>query len=130
MARKRKRKGTENYGVIESEHLAPLMKERYPHVDSLTIEYSYVDFNEHQPPAPGARSFPPDSRAFFKIKCPYRECVKGGHELTEAISNMLRNREPEDSGEVVCMGWQDRERIGSHRCRLKMIYNAKATYID
>jgi hypothetical protein len=92
MARKRKGTGKEKYGVIESEHLAPLMKELYPHVGSLTIEYEYEDFDGGQPPAPGARNFPPDSQAFFKIKCPYRECVKGGHDLTKAISNMLRNQ--------------------------------------
>ena len=127
MTRKKGEKGEEDYIVKQ---LAPLLKDRHPYVKAVRIEYSYEDFNGHEPPEPGVKKFSPESQAYFKVKCPYRECVKGGHDLNEAISKVFKKRETEASGEVVCMGWQDRERIGSHNCRLKMVYKVKVTYID
>jgi len=58
------------------------------------------------------------------------ECIAGGFDLSDAVSDVVVTRRDESSGTILCKGWQDRERLNQHRCFLEMKYKITATYKD
>jgi hypothetical protein len=56
--------------------------------------------------------------------------VDGGHDLTGPIDEMIGEHGAECSGTIRCQGWQDRERIGKHRCWCELTYTVKCVYND
>jgi hypothetical protein len=53
----------------------------------------------------------------LRIRCRLqRECVDGGLDLYEPVLTMVKRGEHERTFRENCQGWQDRERIGQHRC--------------
>lgn len=107
---------------------AGYIKDRYPRVKILILELNYKDTNGLAQPFHKSYSLTPENSAFFKYNCPYRECIEGGHDLTQPISDMLKNNKVECSGKISCQGWQDRERIGKHRCLCELTYKVTVTY--
>ena len=107
---------------------AGYIKDRYAQVKSLSFHLTYVDPDNSYPSCTEIRTRDPSHSAHFKLRCPHRECLYGGHDLTDIIHDMLTNRESEQSGSVVCQGWQDRERLYRHRCLLALDYKVSATY--
>ena len=47
-------------------------------------------------------NFFPDSYALFRIDCLNKECVDGGFDLTQVISEMIRNRKKTSKGNLSC----------------------------
>ena len=131
-----RRKGGKKPDVYEQQklaywreyHEAPLIKERFPSLTSLSIRMDFENPDWGGNPSPKQENFGPESRAFFKVQCPHWECIEGGFNLSYAVSELVNKRLEETKGTTTCQGWQDRERIGQHRCLLIMNYKITASY--
>jgi hypothetical protein len=109
---------------------AGYMKDRYPQVAVLTLELTYEDPDAWSQTHVVTRVREPKHSASFKLACPQRECVRGGHNLTDVIRTLIHNGEHEAAGEMVCMGWQDQERVNHYRCRWILHYKVTVNYLD
>jgi hypothetical protein len=49
-------------------------------------------------------NFTPGSYAFFVVNCLRQDCVDGGFDLTQVVTNMIRNRRIEVKGSLSCTG--------------------------
>jgi len=113
----------------EAYRLASTMKQRHPRLVSLSIDMNFkADEDWKSDPKSQQETYGPDSKAFFEVKCPYHECIRGGFNLMSAVSDMVAKSDVEATGELICQGWQDRERVNKHRCLLKMTYRITASY--
>jgi hypothetical protein len=74
----------------------------FPEVADIIMNMTY---NQH-----GAKSilrtfhFTPNSYAFFIVNCLRKDCVDGGFDLTQVITEMIRNRRAEVKGSLSCKG--------------------------
>jgi hypothetical protein len=75
---------------------------RFPEVASITMNMTY---NQK-----GAISilrtfhYTPSSYAFFMVNCLRKECIDGGFDLTQVITEMIRNRRVDAKGALSCKG--------------------------
>jgi len=101
--------------------------DRYPSIKAIEMKLSFLDPNdilkdkEH-------RRLTPESSAVVEVNCNSHECVGGGFDLTSEIKRIVEESRAEASGSKVCEGWQDRERIGKHRCHCHLDYRIECTY--
>lgn len=109
---------------------APLMKDKFPTLASLSIDMTFQEPDWGKNPEPRNQSFGPESKAFFDMECPYVECISGGFDLSSAVSKLVDSGDTELPGTITCQGWQDIERIKKHRCLLKMEYKITAIYAN
>jgi len=134
MARKRRRlREVHERRWWERYSRAEPIKDMYPKIKELTIRLRFPDPDPVDPdPArrlsEKVRNFGPHDTAFFEFKCPLIECVDGGFNLTDSVSQLIEKKQPESSGERICQGWQDEERINKHRCLCKLNFTISATY--
>ena len=112
-----------------AEDRARLLKDIFPTVASLAIcmTFKYQD-SLLTNPATIDKRFAPEDKAFFKVQCPDGECINGGFDLSRVVSKLISARVNETNGTSTCKGWQDRERVGTHRCLLTMNYTIRAVY--
>ncbi len=101
---------------------------QFPNVSQITIKAAFIDFDERTNPEPQTLLFFPESKAFFEIECPFRECVMGGFDLSIEVKNCIASKSAIYNEEKTCSGWQDRERINKHSCRLKAIFKIEVEY--
>lgn len=105
-----------------------LIKDRYPNVMSITFQMNYKDPDGLASPSYKEKSFKEDDSAYFNFNCPYRECIKGGHDLNSVVSGILQDNINEYTRNSTCQGWQDRERINKHRCLGELNYKIIVKY--
>lgn len=133
MRRKRKKKldiyEQQKQGYWRAYDRALLIQDKFPMLASLSIDMAFENPDWGSNPSPKQKDFGPEDKAFFEIQCPDGECIKGGFNLSDAVSKLVNGHLEEASGTIICQGWQDRERIGQHRCLLKMKYKITATYV-
>lgn len=127
-----KKKKTAEQRAAEIKHLrmmtAGFIKDRYPFVKTIQLCLEFHDSESGREESKETRNLLPEHSALFELPCGYWECVQGGFDLGAPIDTMLTKRQPSISGELVCQGWQDRERIEKHRCLRKLIYRVNAEY--
>ncbi len=109
-------------------HRSPLLKEKYPKVTSISVEMSFKDSDGKCDFESKKEIYSQESKAFFKIECPYRECVSGGFNFSFDIDKLVTSHLDKLDGTITCQGWQDKERIGKHRCFLELNYTISAKY--
>jgi len=108
---------------------SPLLKEQYPEVTDLIVEMSFKKYdNWGSNPEPRQEKYSQESKAFFKIACPHRECVSGGFDFSSAIDELVTSHLDKLDGTMTCQGWQDKERINKNHCFLKLDYTISAKY--
>jgi hypothetical protein len=130
MSRKKKTSDFSQYLEHKEFTEAGHIKERYPQVAGFALELAYVDPDGWSPTRVVPIVRKPQDKAYFKFTCPQRECVRGGHDLTTVIKTLIHDGEHEASGEMVCMGWQDQERVNHFRCLWMLQYKVTVTYHD
>lgn len=75
---------------------------RFPEVASIIMNMTYKQN--------GAKSilrtfhFTPESYAFFVVNCLRQDCVDGGFDLTQVITEMIRSRKADAKGALSCNG--------------------------
>lgn len=107
---------------------APSLKDRYPAVEQLMLELTFVDGSGSSQHSPQTHIFGPGARGYFEVACPFSSCTGGGFDLSAVVADVLSHREREAAGKLSCRGWQDRGRAGEHRCLLELRYRVSASF--
>jgi len=107
---------------------APSLREQFPQVEQVALELTFTDPTGVGKHSPQVHTFGPAARAYFEVPCPCSACLSGGFDLSAVMSDMLARRAGTVSGKSSCQGWQDRGRVGEHRCPLQLSYRATASY--
>jgi hypothetical protein len=107
---------------------APSLKEQFPEVEQLVLQLTFADSRGSSRHSPQTHIFGPAARGYFEVPCPFSSCTSGGYNLSLVISDMLSRRRRSVSGRLICHGWQDRGRVGEHRCLLELRYQVSASY--
>jgi hypothetical protein len=107
---------------------APAFRDRFPRVVSLVIEMSFKESEWGATSALKRRSYDSTSKAFFEEECLYHDCIDGGFDLSEPVSDLIKSGNQSSSSFLICQGWQDEARLGRHMCLLTMKYTIKVTY--
>ncbi len=107
---------------------SPLLKEKYPQVADIIVEMIFKNPDSGGNPKLEPMEYSQESKAFFKIECPYRECVSGGFNFSFDIDKLVTSRLDKLDGTITCQGWQDKERINKHGCYLELNYTISAKY--
>ena len=91
-----------NQEVMRQRREAGSVATCFPEVASIIMKMTYKQN--------GARSilrtfhFTPNSDAFFVVNCLRQDCVDGGFNLTQVITEMIRNRRVDSKGALSCKG--------------------------
>ncbi|MDA8240340.1 MAG: hypothetical protein M0Z67_08220 [Nitrospiraceae bacterium] len=82
---------------------AGFMDTQFPEVAGIVISMIY---NQRgiQKSLPRVVNFFPGSYALFRVDCLSKECVDGGFDLTQVITEMIRNRRKAARGDLSCEG--------------------------
>lgn len=106
------------------------LKERYPQVSSIKIDVHFKDADVWPgDPDPKVLNFAPEQKAFFLMRCPYRECVRGGFDFSSGVQEAINSPSFSSEGRVTCDGWQDEQRINRHRCSLAASYKVSVEHL-
>jgi hypothetical protein len=81
---------------------APMMRTRFPGVDSLQLDFTFSDRADFLP-SPQVAVFHPPAPAYFHFICPYSDC-DGEFNLSTQVDSALSSRAPQSSGQVRCTG--------------------------
>ena len=84
----------------------PLIRARYPGLDSVRIEFEFSDRGKFVP-ASQLMAFHPSAPAFFCFACPFGDC-DGEFDLTSVIDLTARSGQQQANGEVRCVGTRHR----------------------
>ena len=105
-----------------------LTEDRYPKIEAIKFEMNYIDPDLLT--APHSKNYIryPSQSAYFFFDCPYYECVDGGHDLTSIVEKMNDECIKEQTGRLVCQGWQDKNRINKNRCLCELNYKIIIDY--
>jgi hypothetical protein len=76
---------------------------QFPEVAGIVIRMNYSQ-RGIQKSLPRVINFFPGSYALFRIDCLNKECVDGGFDLTQVITEMIRNRSKAAKGDLGCEG--------------------------
>jgi hypothetical protein len=88
--------------IMEQKRAAGSVAAHFPEVANIVMNMTY---NQK-----GAKSilrtfnFTPGSYAFFIVNCLRQDCIDGGFDLTQVITEMIRNRRVGGKGTLSCKG--------------------------
>ncbi|MFH1063380.1 MAG: hypothetical protein V1747_10945 [Candidatus Omnitrophota bacterium] len=103
---------------------APSISVAYPNTKSIEISIQFTDPDDKNQFTKNM-TYKPDSKAYFQYDCPYRECINGGYDFKNLIEKAIQAPDRQAQEELACQGWQDRERINTHRCLLEALVTVK-----
>ncbi len=106
------------------------IRDKFPTLKSLDICMDYENPDWGGNPKADQHKYSQESKAFFEIKCPHRECVSGGFNLFSEVCSLIESGHEKATGTITCQGWQDIQRINQHHCFLELNYKIVASYID
>ncbi len=109
---------------------APKMSNDFPNVDKLLVNLSFHHHDGKPCCEPKQLFFFPEHKAFFELKCPLWECVKGGFNFSKVVRDTINNRQLSGKTSIQCPGWQDRDRFHKHKCLLQADVEIEVTYKD
>ena len=102
---------------------SPLLKDLHPSVESVTVRYRFENDDWK------IMKISPTNRFYFHIPCASYTCIHGGHNLTGDIRSTIVSKSESQSGESMCGGWEDAERVGKFHCFLKLFYEIEVKYL-
>jgi hypothetical protein len=79
----------------------------YPQLDSLQLEFTFIDATDFLP-SPQATEFHPPAPAYFCFACPYSDC-DGEFDLTSQVQTAVTSHTPRTPGKVQCTGKRHRD---------------------
>jgi hypothetical protein len=82
---------------------AGFMVNKFPQVASIVISMMYSQ-RGIQKSLPRVVNFFPGSYALFRIDCLNKECIEGGFDLTQVITEMVRHGRKATKGDLSCEG--------------------------
>jgi hypothetical protein len=105
------------------------LAKKFPELKSLTMEFEYLNAAGE----PRNRNIkytvnPTFAKSVFRLDCVNSDCVCGDFDLSEAITQVFRDRQASVSGEMRCQGWLDQSKINSRRCHMILRYKLSLEY--
>jgi hypothetical protein len=82
---------------------AGFMVAQFPEVASIVVNMTYNQRGILKS-LPRVVNFFPGSYALFRVNCLNKECVDGGFDLTQIITQMVGNRKEASKGDLSCEG--------------------------
>ena len=76
---------------------------QFPEVAGIVIKMMYHQ-RGLQKSFPRVVNFFPGSYAFFRVDCLNKECIEGGFDFTQVITEMIKNRTEAAKGDINCEG--------------------------
>jgi len=107
---------------------ASRLHERFPKLELLVIDLTFIDVRRMGRFSPQMRSFSGSAKAFFAIACPRTLCLDGGFDLDPIVLAMLSTKATTSNGTLECGGWMDPTRAENTRCLLRVHYRLGARY--
>lgn len=107
---------------------ASAIKELFPKVALLIVKYTFYADGGAKMIKNDKTEYKPQDKAFFRINCVQRECVKGGYDLLTVIADILNANQENRHDRLFCKGWQDMERIGKYHCLYELHYDITVQY--
>jgi hypothetical protein len=94
----------------------------YPQFASLKLEFVFAESNpEIVAPTPHLLVMHPPTQGYFVFACPCADC-DGDFDLTSAVAELARSREPKAHGNLKCGGQRIRDKNGRAPCDLTLRY--------
>jgi hypothetical protein len=109
---------------------APSIRERFPQVEQLILEFTFTDLEGIGSYSPQMHSLAAAAKAYFAIPCPRTLCLDGGFDLESLVRAMLKGKQDVSIGTLICEGWLDPARKANSRCGLRLDYQFKARYFE
>jgi hypothetical protein len=106
------------------------LRERFPGVEQLVAEMSFVDMKELGIYSAQMRSLSPSAKAFFAVACPRTLCLEGGFDLDAVVAKMIAGGKTSATGTLQCAGWIEPSRAQHARCLLRLSYRIRVAYLD
>jgi hypothetical protein len=86
---------------------AGLVSNLSPNVLSIAVLITYYKKLSNSVLMVRTVNFFPTSYAYFYMECIMKECVNGGFELTQVITNLIKKHKNSGMGKMVCNGKND-----------------------
>ena len=103
--------------------LTPLMRDRYPTMTSLQLDFDFSD-DEKFSPAPQVIVLHPPARAYLIFACPYGDC-DGEFNLAPAVDELVNSGASRDHGQLRCSGRRTSGRAAHGACCLVLEYQLR-----
>jgi hypothetical protein len=81
-----------------------LISEHFPKVSSIVIDVTNSNGKINPITVLRTLNFWPNSYAYFNIECLSYGCLKGGFDLSQVITMMIKSHKDSGEGELVCGG--------------------------
>ena len=80
---------------------APSLKDRFPAVEQLVLELTFVDPRASSRHSPQTHIFGPGARGYFEVACPFSSCTGGGFDLSAVVADLLSHGDRAAVGKLV-----------------------------
>ncbi|MBT8143420.1 MAG: hypothetical protein KJO55_01895 [Gammaproteobacteria bacterium] len=118
---------TETVGLAQLDD-AETVGQVFPGLRHLAVNMSIRAPDHEIEPSLTNRSFGPQSRAYFNFRCKNVECVDGGFDLRDEVSQAVTEGRCDATGRRVCQGWRNAEMAGHQRCYFELNFKIHLSY--
>jgi hypothetical protein len=94
-------------------------------IREIRLDFKFDDNFEYSR-KPYSAVLKPTDKIFYAVDCINGTCTDGYIDISTDLYDLVRSNKKEISGVKTCEGWQDRERIGKHKCLAKVSYKITA----
>src|SRR5262245_40894343 len=105
---------------------APSLRDRFPGIEQLVAELSFIDTKRMGHYSAQMRSYSPAAKAFFAIPCPRTLCLDGGFDFDAIVEDLITSRRSAVAGTLECAGWIVPSREERANCCLQLSYAIRA----
>jgi len=107
---------------------AASVRERFPGLEALVVEMTFIDDKALGIYSPQLRRFSPAAKAFFGIACPRTLCLDGGFHLDAIVADLRERGATETTGRLGCEGAIHAAGLEHAPCRLQLDYRLELVY--
>lgn len=86
---------------------ASLVSDRFPKVSGMVIHMTYYQRVSELVLMERTVNVSPGDHAYFNMECMTKDCINGGFDLEQVISDMIRHHKKSGKGKLVCNGEND-----------------------
>jgi len=86
---------------------AGLVSDRFPKVSGMVIHMTYYQRVSEFVLMERTVNVSPKDYAYFNMECMIKDCINGGFDLGQVISDMIKHHKKSGKGKLVCNGKND-----------------------
>ena len=105
------------------------IRQVFPTVRKIAIQVTFTDADQASDMSWREYALTPEAEHPVKFGCPDRECISGGFDLSEAISEAVASNLTVTQGDLGCPGWAETAGGGKARCLVGLYYRLKIDYV-